>query len=72
MAQNFPPLNIAGYSYNPGSEENVLGSFSKYNLEPRQQIFFDTQMVGDTASVFIKTIYPQNIEIENQIKIIFE
>ena len=72
MAQNFPPLNIAGYSYNPNSEENVLGSFSKYNLEPRQQIFFDTQMVGDTASVFIKTIYPQNIEIENQIKIIFE
>ena len=72
MAQNFPPLNIAGYSYNPDSEENVLGSFSKYNLEPRQQIFFDTQMVGDTASVFIKTIYPQNIEIENQIKIIFE
>ena len=72
MAQNFPPLNIAGYSYNPDSEENVLGSFSKYNLEPRQQIFFDTQMVGDTASVFIKTIYPQDIEIENQIKIIFE
>ena len=72
MTQNFPPLNIAGYSYNPDSEENVLGSFSKYNLEPRQQIFFDTQMGGDTASVFIKTIYPQNIEIENQIKIIFE
>jgi len=72
MALNFPPLNIAGYSYNPDSEDNILGTFSKYNLNPRQQIFFDTQMVGDTASVFIKTIYPQDIEIEKQIKVIFE
>ena len=72
MAQNFPPLNIAGYSFNPNSENNVVGTFSKYNYTPRQQLFFDNQMAGDTAKVFIKTIYPLDIEIEKEINIIFE
>jgi hypothetical protein len=72
MAQNFPPLNIAGYSFNPNSENNVAGTFSKYNYNPRQQMFFDNQMAGDTAKVFIKTIYPLDIEIEKEINIIFE
>tara|TARA_R100000742_G_C4257368_1_gene75229 strand:- start:381 stop:1001 length:621 start_codon:yes stop_codon:yes gene_type:complete len=72
MAQNFPPLNIAGYSFNPHSENNVVGTFSKYNYNPRQQIFFDNQMVGDTAKVLIKTVYPLDIEIEKEINIIFE
>jgi hypothetical protein len=72
MANNFPPLNIAGYSYNTNSENQSLGTYSKYNYEPQQQIFFDNQMVGDTAKVFIKTIFPNNIEIEKEFKIIFE
>ena len=72
MANNFPPLNIAGYSYNPNSDINSLGTYSKYNIHPQQQIFFDNQMIGDTATVFIKTLFPNNIEIENEFKIIFE
>ena len=72
MANNFPPLNIAGYSYNTNSDIQSLGTYSKYNYEPQQQIFFDNQMVGDTAKVFIKTIFPNNIEIEKEFKIIFE
>ena len=72
MANNHPPLNIAGYSYNPNSDVQSLGTYSKYNYEPQQQIFFDNQMVGDTAKVFIKTIFPNNIEVEKEFKIIFE
>ena len=72
MANNHPPLNIAGYSYNPNSDINSLGTYSKYNYTPQQQIFFDNQMVGDTAKVFIKTIFPNDIEIEKEFKIIFE
>jgi hypothetical protein len=72
MAQNFPPLNIAGYSYNPNSDIHSLGTYSKYNYQPKQQLFFDNQMVGDTAKVFIKTIFSNNIEVENEFKIIFE
>jgi len=78
MAQNQPPLNIAGYQINPNQcldcpySETLLGSYSKYNYQPQQQIFFDNQMVGDTAKVFIKTVFPNNIEVEKSFKIIFE
>ena len=72
MANNFPPLNIVGYSFNPNSENNTVGTFSKYNYEPRQQIFFDTQMVGDTAKVFVRAVFPQDIEIDKEFNIIFE
>ena len=72
MANNFPPLNIVGYSFNPNSENNAIGTFSKYNYEPRQQIFFDTQMVGDTAKVFVRAVFPQDIEIDKEFNIIFE
>ena len=72
MANNFPPLNIVGYSFNPNSENNTIGTFSKYNYEPRQQIFFDTQMVGDTAKVFVRAVFPQDIEIDKEFNIIFE
>ena len=72
MAQNFPPLNIVGYSYDPNSEIQDLGTYSNYTYEPQQQIFFDNQMVGDTAKVFIKTTFNNKIEIEKEFKIIFE
>lgn len=78
MAINFPPLNIVGYSINPDTclecpyFETLIGTRSKYNTHPKQQIFFDNQMIGDTAKVFVKTIFNSNIEIEKQFNIIFE
>jgi hypothetical protein len=29
-------------------------------------------MVGDTTTVFVKTIFPKGIEVEKEFKIIFE
>lgn len=78
IANNFPPLNITGYSLNPDIcldcpyFENLIGTRSKYNTHPKQQIFFDNQMIGDTAKVFIKTIFNNDIEVEKEFKIIFE
>ena len=76
MANNYPPLNIAGYSYNPNSDMESLGTYSKYTYPPQQQIFFDNQMVGDTAKVFIRTRFNSDIgksvDIEKEFKIIFE
>ena len=82
MAQNHPPLNIAGYSINPNQcldcpySETLIGTYSKYNYTPQQQIFFDNQMIGDTAKVFIKTKFNidmgERVEIEKEFKIIFE
>lgn len=82
MAQNHPPLNIAGYQIQKNQcmdcpySPTLIGTYSKYNYNPRQQIFFDNQMVGDTAKVFIKTRFNsdagESVEIEKEFKIIFE
>ena len=78
MANIHPPLNIAGYSINPNQcfdcpySETLIGTYSKYNYTPQQQIFFDNEMVGDTATVFIKTVFNSEIEIEKEFNIIFE
>ena len=82
MANNFPPLNISGYSINRNQcldcpySETLIGTYSKYTYTPQQQIFFDNQMVGDTARVFIKTKFNidtgERVEVEKEFKIIFE
>lgn len=82
MAQNHPPLNIVGYSINKNQcldcpySPTLLGTYSKYNYNPQQQIFFDNQMVGDTAKIFIKTKFNndigERIEMEKEFNIIFE
>lgn len=78
MANIHPPLNIVGYSINPNQcfdcpySETLIGTYSKYNYTPQQQIFFDNEMVGDTATVFIKTVFNSEIEIEKEFNIIFE
>jgi len=78
MARIFPPLNIAGYSINPNQcmdcpySETLIGTYSKYTYHPKQQFFFDKQMVGDTAKVFVKAIFNNKVSIEHEFKIIFE
>lgn len=63
IASILPPLNIVGYTiqknmcmdcpYTP----TLLGTYSKYNYTPRQQIFFDNEMIGDTAQIFIRVLF---------------
>jgi hypothetical protein len=82
MANNHPPLNIAGYSISPNQcldcpySPTLIGTYSKYNYNPKQQIFFDNQMVGDTAKVFIRTRFNsdigESVDVEKEFKIIFE
>jgi len=82
MAQNHPPLNIVGYQINPNQcldcaySETLIGTYSKYNYNPQQQIFFDNQMVGDTAKVLIETKFNSDIGerviVEKEFNIIFD
>jgi hypothetical protein len=78
MANNFPPLNIVGYTINPNqcltceNSQALLGTYSKYTYTPQQQIFFDKKMVGDTAKVFMKTSFNSKVEVEKELKIIFD
>ena len=67
IANAMPPLNIVGYSiqknmcmdcpYTP----TLLGTYSKYNYKPRQQIFFDNEMIGDTAQIFIRVLFNNDL-----------
>ena len=82
IADIFPPLNIAGYQipkffcFECPYAPTLLGTYSKYNYLPRQQIFFDDEMKGDTANIFIKATFNNDIgervEKEEKISIIFE
>ena len=85
-----PPLNVVGYQipkhfctdcpYAP----SIIGTYSKYNYNPTQNILLDDEMVGDTINIFIESIFnteggqsiyapnstsPQEI-IKKQIKVI--
>lgn len=82
MANVHPPLNIVGYQINPNIcwdcpyTPTLFGVHSKYNYEPRQNIFFDNEMIGDTAQIFIQVKFNNDIgpsEIQNKVlKVIFE
>tara|TARA_R100001163_G_scaffold54998_1_gene42373 strand:+ start:1261 stop:1956 length:696 start_codon:yes stop_codon:yes gene_type:complete len=85
-----PPFNIAGYQVPKHFctecpyAETIVGTYSKYNYHPTQNIFVDNEMVGDTINIFIETVFnteggiwyhghdspvPKEV-IEDQIKII--
>jgi hypothetical protein len=37
--------------------ETLLGTYSKYNYTPTQNIFYDNEMIGDTATIFIQMTF---------------
>ncbi len=77
-----PALNITGYQINPHMcwtcpyTPTLLGTHSKYTYKPKQNIFFDNEMIGDTANIYIETIFNSDMgekETQNTIlKVIFE
>jgi hypothetical protein len=82
IAQIQPPLNIAGYQIQKNFcwecpyAESLLGTYSKYTYNPRQQFFLDKHMIGDTLKIMIKTTFNSEIGkkviIENQFDIIID
>ena len=82
VARLQPPLNIAGYQipkhfcWDCPYAPTLLSTYSKYTYEPRQQIFIDDEMVGDTANIFIKVLFNNDVgwreTREYEIPVIFE
>lgn len=82
MANVHPPLNIAGYQlskhmcwtcpYTP----TIIGTHSKYNYKPKQNMFLSKYMKGDTATIFIQVVYNSDVGVrdtkEIQLKIVFD
>jgi len=82
IASLHPPLNIVGYQlpkhfcYTCPYATTLLATYSKYTYQPRQQIFFDNEMVGDTANIFVRATFNsdagQRVVKEEKISVIFE
>jgi hypothetical protein len=82
LAEIQPPLNIAGYQLSPYMcwdcpyTSTLLGTHSKYTYTPQQNFFFDNEMIGDTARIYIQTIFNSDIGLREEkntiLKVIFE
>ena len=75
-------FNLAGYEITKNTcldcpySSTLFGTHSKYNYSPSQNIFFDNEMAGDTASIFIQVLFNTDVgkrEVRDvEMKIIFE
>ena len=78
LSKNHTPLNVAGYQiqkyfcwecpYAP----TLLGSHSKYNYRPKQNILLDNEMIGDTINVFTEAIFNNDLGRSETINNIFK
>ena len=77
-----PPLNIAGYQlsknmcWNCPYTPTIIGTHSKYNYSPKQNLFLSKYMKGDTANVYIQVVYNSDVgdsDVKNiQLKVVFD
>jgi len=75
-----PPLNVVGYQIpryfdvDHPAAYTLLGTSSKYNYQPTQNIFLDNEMIGDTVNIFIETQFNTDFgkteTIEDEINVI--
>ena len=83
IARIQPPLNIAGYQIQKNFcwecpyAPTLLGTYSKYNYNPRQQFYLNNTMVGDTLKVMTKVMFAseyldERIIQEHEFNIIIE
>ena len=77
MAALHPPINIAGYQINKSMcwdcpySKTLIGSYSKYNYNPRQQFIFNENMKGDTLQIRIETLFNSDVGKHQVIEDVF-
>jgi len=63
IAKLMEPLNVVGYQITKKTcftcpyAERLFATYSNYSYNPRQQIYLDERMVGDTLEVYVKVIF---------------
>ena len=63
LTETHQPLNIVGYQINKHFcfdcpyAPTLLGTYSKYNYKPTQNILLDNEMIGDTINLFVETVF---------------
>jgi len=80
LSKNHSPLNIVGYQvpkffcFSCPYAPTIIGTHSSYNYHPTQNILIDNEMVGDTITLFVETVFNtdlgERVEIKNEYKII--
>ena len=77
MAALHPPINIVGYQINKAMcwdcpySKTLIGSYSKYNYNPRQQFIFNETMKGDTLQIRIETLFNSDVGKHQVIEDVF-
>jgi hypothetical protein len=77
------PTNIVGYQipkkftgWEKPYARTILAVYSKYTYQPGINIFLDDEMIGDTATIFMRVVFNSDFgrqEIKNyEMKVIFE
>lgn len=72
IAKLMEPLNIAGYQITKNTcftcpySERLFATYSNYSYNPRQQIYLDERMVGDTLEIYIKTTFNNDVGIKEE------
>ncbi len=77
------PINIAGYQipkkftgWDKPYARTLIGTYSKYTYNPTHNFFLDDQMIGDTATLFMRVVFNTDFgrqEIRNySMKVVFE
>jgi hypothetical protein len=78
LSKNHTPLNVAGYQIQKYFcweclyAHTLLGSHSKYNYRPKQNILLDNEMIGDTINVFTEAIFNNDLGRSETINNIFK
>ncbi len=68
IAQFAGPINIAGYQlpkkftdWEQSYARTLMGTYSKYTYTPTQNFFIDDEMIGDTATLFMRAVFNNDI-----------
>lgn len=78
LVENYSISNLAGYEitkhfkFNTPYAQTLLQTYSKYSYNPRQQMVFFREMIGDEAEIFIRVIWGETETKNYTLKVKFE
>jgi hypothetical protein len=70
IAKLMEPLNIVGYQITKNTcftcpySNRLFATYSSYSYNPKQQIYLDERMVGDTLEVYVKVTFNTDLGMQ--------
>ena len=72
IAKLMEPLNIAGYQITKNTcftcpySDRLFATYSSYSYTPKQQIYLDERMVGDTLEIYVKVTFNTDMGMKEE------